>query len=50
MLDPCTPEAQAFIQGLQGMTLGTLEAIVNDIIPANLVPLVHFLDCLAPDE
>ena len=50
MLDPWTPEAQAFIQGVRVIALATLEAIVNDIIPANLMPSVHFLDSLAPDE
>jgi hypothetical protein len=50
MLDPWTPEAQAFIQGVQGTALATLEAIANDIIPVNLVPSVHFLDSLASYE
>jgi hypothetical protein len=50
MLDPWTPEAQAFIQGVREISLATLEAITNEIIPVNLAPPMQFLDTLASNE
>jgi hypothetical protein len=50
MLDPWTPEAQAFIQGVREISLATLKAITNEIIPVNLVLSMQFLDTLASNE
>jgi hypothetical protein len=48
MVDPWTPEAQAFVQGVREIALETLESIISNSIPADLTPSVQFLNSLAP--